>query len=161
MRSNVLVPALAAIAAALPAPNPQQINLDLVLNAPRPTFTQATGVTAQVVTYDTSAILASATAASSISVALTNVASSSPSVVKRAVCSPQPSGYGPVTTSPRDDAASFLANPVYANAALSAAVPSGYVQTFRNLTASSSAYGYLGFTNLKAYDTQACATKCT
>ncbi|KAH0395470.1 hypothetical protein KCU89_g10297, partial [Aureobasidium melanogenum] len=79
---------------------------------------------------------------------------------KRSACGPEPSGYGPVTDNPRDDAASFLANPVYANAANSAAAPAGYVQTFKNLNASSSAYGYLGFSNLQSYSPQTCATKC-
>ncbi|KAH0395479.1 glycoside hydrolase, partial [Aureobasidium melanogenum] len=79
---------------------------------------------------------------------------------KRSACGPEPSGYGPVTDNPRDDAASFLANPVYANAANSAAAPAGYVQTFKNLNASSSAYGYLGFSNLQSYSPQTCALKC-
>lgn len=161
MRSIILIPTLATFVAALPAPNPQVINLDLIINAPKPTFTQAVGVTAQLVTYDTKAILASATAASSISVALTNVASSTPSKVKRAACGPEPSGYGPVTTNPKDDAASFLQNTVYSKAALNAIAPAGYVQTFKNLNASSSAYGYLGFSTLKEYNPQTCATKCT
>ncbi|CAD0054829.1 unnamed protein product [Aureobasidium pullulans] len=149
MRSTFLIPALVAVVAALPAPNPQEINLDLIINVPTPTIIQATGTPDQIVTYDTKAILASATAVSSISVDITDVATSTPSIVKRAACGPEPSGYGPVTTNPKDDAASFAANPVYANAANSAAVPSGYVQTFKNLNASSSAYGYMGYTNLK------------
>ncbi|KAG9734145.1 hypothetical protein KCU73_g10856, partial [Aureobasidium melanogenum] len=42
----------------------------------------------------------------------------------------------------------------------SAAAPAGYVQTFKNLNASSSAYGYLGFSNLQSYSPQTCALKC-
>ncbi|KAG2163358.1 hypothetical protein VTO58DRAFT_110759 [Aureobasidium pullulans] len=160
MRSTFLIPALVAVVAALPAPNPQEIDLDLIVNVPTPTIIQATGTPDQIITYDTKAILASATAVSSISVDITDVATSTPSIVKRAACGPEPSGYGPVTTNPKDDATSFAANPVYANAANSAAVPSGYVQTFKNLNASSSAYGYMGFTNLKEYNPQTCATKC-
>ncbi|THY30948.1 hypothetical protein D6D01_03050 [Aureobasidium pullulans] len=147
MRSTFLIPVLVAVVAALPAPNPQEIDLDLIINVPTPTIIQATGTPDQIVTYDTKAILASATAASSISVDITDVATSTPSIVKRAACGPEPSGYGPVTSSPKDDAASFAANPVYANAANGAAVPSGYVQTFKNLNASSSAYGYMGRSN--------------
>ncbi|KAI4717846.1 hypothetical protein E4T48_05951 [Aureobasidium sp. EXF-10727] len=160
MRSTFFVPALVAVVAALPAPAPQEIDLDLFLNIPTPTVIQATGTPDKIVTYDTKAILASATQVSSISVAVTDAASSTPSIVKRAACGPEPSGYGPVTTNPKDDAASFLANPVYANAANAATVPDGYVQTFKNLNASSSAYGYLGFTNLQSYSPQTCATKC-
>lgn len=142
MRSTFFIPTLVAVVAALPAPAPQEINLDLFAQVPTPTVVQATGFPT-IVTFDTKALLASATKASSISVAITDAASSTPSIVKRAVCSPQPSGYGPVTNNPKDDAASFLANPVYANAANAAAVPAGYAQTFQNLNASSSAYGYL------------------
>lgn len=160
MRSTFVISALVAVVAALPAPAPQEIDLDLVVNIPTPTVIQATGTPDKIVTYDTKAILASATAASSISVAVTDAASSAASVVKRSACGPEPSGYGPVTTDPKDDAASFLANPVYANAANAAAVPAGYDQTFRNLNASSSAYGYLGFSYLQSYSPQTCATKC-
>lgn len=160
MRSTFAISALVAVVAALPAPAPQEIDLDLIVNIPTPTVIQATGTPDKIVTYDTKAILASATAASSISVAVTDAASSAASVVKRSACGPEPSGYGPVTTDPKDDAASFLANPVYANAANAAAVPAGYDQTFRNLNASSSAYGYLGFSYLQSYSPQTCATKC-
>ncbi|KAG9661651.1 hypothetical protein KCU64_g2438, partial [Aureobasidium melanogenum] len=163
MRTTFLISALVAVVAALPAPAPQEINLDLFVNIPTPTVIQATGTPDKIVTYDTKAILASATAASSISVAVTDAASaasSAASVVKRSACGPEPSGYGPVTTDPKDDAASFLANPVYANAASSAAIPAGYVQTFKNLNASSSAYGYLGYSYLQSYSPQTCATKC-
>ncbi|KAG9568413.1 hypothetical protein KCU71_g2119, partial [Aureobasidium melanogenum] len=163
MRSTFIISALVAVVAALPAPAPQEIDLDLLINIPTPTVIQATGTPDKIVTYDTKAILASAIAASSISVAVTDAASpasSAASVVKRSACGPEPSGYGPVTDNPRDDAASFLANPVYANAANSAAAPAGYVQTFKNLNASSSAYGYLGFSNLQSYSPQTCATKC-
>lgn len=160
MRSTFVISAFAAVVAALPAPAPQEINLDLFVNIPTPTVIQATGTPDKIVTYDTKAILASATAASSISVAVSDAASSTANIAKRSACGPEPSGYGPVTTNPKDDAASFLANPVYANTANSAAVPAGYVQTFKNLNASSSAYGYLGFTNLQSYNPQTCATKC-
>lgn len=159
MRSTFFVSTLVAVVAALPAPAPQEINLDLFAQVSTPTIIQATGAPT-IVSYDTKALLASATQASSISVAITDAASSTPSVVKRAVCSPQPSGYGPVTNNPKDDAPSFLANPIYANAANAAAVPAGYAQTFKNLNASSSGYGYLGFSNLQSYSPQTCATKC-
>ena len=162
MRTTFVISALLAVVAALPAPAPQEIDLDLFIHIPTPTVIQATGTPDKIVTYDTKAILASATAASSISVAVTDAASSvaSASIVRRSACEPEPSGYGPVTTDPKDDAASFLANPAYANAANSAAVPAGYVQTFKNLNASSSAYGYLGFSNLQSYSPQTCAAKC-
>ncbi|RYC56894.1 hypothetical protein CHU98_g9302 [Xylaria longipes] len=79
-------------------------------------------------------------------------------VVKRA-CQPQTPGYGPV---PDDDtAAGFLSYSGFADAANSAATPDGYSVNYRNLKSSSNAYGYMGFTLLESYDTQACATQCT
>ncbi|KAJ9644470.1 hypothetical protein H2199_003433 [Coniosporium tulheliwenetii] len=44
--------------------------------------------------------------------------------------------------------------------AIGAPVPSGYTNTFTNLKASNNAYGYMGFTTLKTYDSNACASKC-
>ncbi|KAI0533713.1 hypothetical protein GGR58DRAFT_521176 [Xylaria digitata] len=79
-------------------------------------------------------------------------------VVKR-VCQAQPLGSGP---SPDvDTAAAFLSFSAFSEAAESATTPVGYSLNYRNLNASSNAYGYLGFTLLENYDTQSCATKCT
>lgn len=77
---------------------------------------------------------------------------------KRSPCQEQPQGAGLVTLP--DTAADFLNNQIYADTALAAPVPSGYSQTFSNLAASSSAYGYMGYTTLSSYDTGLCASKC-
>lgn len=78
--------------------------------------------------------------------------------VKRQSCQAQPLGAGPVPSP--DTAEAFLAYADFAAAASAAPVPDGYYQTFSNLAASTSAYGYLGYTTLKAYDTAICASKC-
>lgn len=60
-----------------------------------------------------------------------------------------------------DTAANFLANPKYAAAAKNAGLPpAGYVQSFKNLQASSNAMGYLGYSTLDTYDTKTCASRC-
>ncbi|KAI1289053.1 hypothetical protein F5Y03DRAFT_64376 [Xylaria venustula] len=79
-------------------------------------------------------------------------------VVKRA-CQPQTLGNGPV---PDDDSASgFLSFSAFSEAANSATTPNGYALRYRNLNASSNAYGYMGFTLLDSYDVQSCASQCT
>ena len=78
--------------------------------------------------------------------------------VKRQSCQPQPLGAGPVPSPDTPEA--FLAYADFAAAAADAPVPAGYYQTFSNLNASTSAYGYLGYTTLQAYDTGLCASKC-
>ncbi|KAK8093436.1 hypothetical protein PG997_000121 [Apiospora hydei] len=75
-----------------------------------------------------------------------------------APCAPQPTGYGPVPSP--DTADSFLAYPAFSAAASNAPVPSNYAKTFINTQSSSSSYGYLGFTVLKSYDPEACASQC-
>ncbi|KAK8085995.1 hypothetical protein PG994_000969 [Apiospora phragmitis] len=79
-------------------------------------------------------------------------------VVRRDGCEPQPLGSGPVPSPDTPD--SFLSWPDFANAANGAQAPNNYVQTFANLQAANNDYGYLGFTTLTSYDTQACATAC-
>ncbi|KAI0197983.1 hypothetical protein F4808DRAFT_269718 [Astrocystis sublimbata] len=79
-------------------------------------------------------------------------------LVKRA-CQPQTLGKGPVPDV--DTAAAFLSYPAFKNAAESAATPTGFALNYRNLNASSNAYGYMGFTLLDEYNTQTCASKCT
>lgn len=74
-------------------------------------------------------------------------------------CAPQPAGYGPPTTNP-DTAAAFVANPVYHQLAQSAASPSGYAQTFKDLNASVNANSYMGLYTLQSYDVAGCAAKC-
>lgn len=145
--SSYALPALAAnLAAALP--RPQDIDFDLVLAAPDPTFTQEVGVTAQTITIDPQALIASATAAiSSVSVDAGDVLSSTAvAQAKRAAaattCVPQPAGAtsAPTYAAADDNAANFLANTYYASVASAAPTPSGYSQSFLNKQASNNAY---------------------
>ncbi|KAI5197076.1 hypothetical protein E4T38_08194 [Aureobasidium subglaciale] len=198
--------ALAAIAADLIAamPRPQDIDLDMVEAAPDPTYTEILGLTAQVVTYDTTAILAEATAAiTSASAAVTDVLSGTAMVSKRditsysemsystnasstldpksnlwvavtptpiavdkrdlgarAACTALPTGIAAYALS-ADTASDFRANSSWASIASQAPVPSGYVNTVLNAAGANSAYGYLGYSNLASYDTNACAAKCS
>ncbi|KAG9661792.1 hypothetical protein KCU64_g2351, partial [Aureobasidium melanogenum] len=71
MRFSLTFPALAAnMAAVLAAPQPQDLNINMIVAAPDPTYSEAVGVTAQVVTLDSTAIAAQATSAvSSASIA--------------------------------------------------------------------------------------------
>ncbi|KAI1124305.1 hypothetical protein F5Y10DRAFT_31946 [Nemania abortiva] len=73
-------------------------------------------------------------------------------------CTSLPAGAGPIPSP--DTADSFLAYSVFSNAAKNAPVPTGYFQTFENLQASNSAYGYSGYSTLESYDTQECARRC-
>ncbi|KAI4766424.1 hypothetical protein E4T52_00888 [Aureobasidium sp. EXF-3400] len=213
--SSYALPALAAnLVAALPAP--QDIDLDMVEAAPDPTYTQTLGLTAQIVTYDTTAILAEATAAATVtSVAVDDVLDGTAIVSKRQVApstssegeanptsSSSDEGAAPsswfdervgiwVTTSPTptanekrnivargaactalptgiasyalsaDTASDFRANGSWASIASEAPVPSGYVNTVVNAAGANSGYGYLGYSNLNSYDTNACAAKCS
>lgn len=159
--SSLALPAIAAnLVAALP--RPQEIDLDMVIAAPDPTYTEIPGSTAQVVTYDTTSILAEATAAaSSVSIAVTNVATGTAAAkIKRAACDVQPTGVSAYALQ-TDSASAFRADPRWASLASAAPTPAGFVQTQLNANGANSAYGYLGYYNLDSYDTQACATKCT
>ncbi|KAF1999922.1 hypothetical protein P154DRAFT_211563 [Amniculicola lignicola CBS 123094] len=74
-------------------------------------------------------------------------------------CAVQPKGDGPVPTP--DTAEAFVAYKPFSEAAYAATIPKGYVQTFKDLHAASTAQGYLGYTTLESYDTNACAAACT
>jgi hypothetical protein len=132
----------AALGAVAAMAAPQFIDLDMAIAAPDPTYTVASDATAQVVTINTGSLLASASAAATVtSIAITDVLSASASgVQKRAAssCTALPTGIAKY------------------------ALPSGtgYNNTMTNQGASNSAYGYLGFSNLVDYDTNACAAKC-
>lgn len=169
MRYSYILPAFASLAFALP----QDIDLDMVIAAPDPTYTTSVGLTAQVVTYDTTSILAEASAAaSSISIAVDNVASTTVDVaataeatadakVKRAACDPQPTGFAAYALS-SDTAADFRANGSWASIASAQPVPTGYARTQLNANGANSAYGYLGYYTLpNGYDSNACAKICT
>ncbi|KAH0335609.1 hypothetical protein KCU74_g2422, partial [Aureobasidium melanogenum] len=163
------LPALVAnLAAALPAAQPQEINLSMVLDTPDPTFSQAVGVAAQTVTYDTASLIAVASAAaSSVSIAVSDVLSQTAVISKRAAtataCVPQFTGASsaPTYSAGADNAANFLANTYYASVASAAALPTGYNQAFVNQQASCNAFGYLGYDTFDTYDIATCASRCT
>jgi hypothetical protein len=142
MLSLILFSSVIGLACA--APRPQNIDFSLADALPDPTFSIAVGVTAQVVTYDASAILSSA--ASQITATVVNTAAAviattdAASNQKRDACSAQPaqpSGYGPVPSP--DTPSAFLSYSSFAAAATGAPVPSGYTQEFSNLQASNNA----------------------
>ncbi|GAM90385.1 hypothetical protein ANO11243_084280 [Dothideomycetidae sp. 11243] len=157
MRSHISLAAMLALAAAAPAPIPQDIDFDLVDALPAPTYSIAVGATAQVITYDPSAIVSAAQAQ------ITSDVASDPAVtlVKRTACAPQPTGAKNAPVVATDTPTAFSNNTAFASIALAAPVPSGYVQRFQNLNASNNAYGYMGYTTLDSYDTALCAKKCT
>ncbi|KAI5246139.1 hypothetical protein E4T43_02706 [Aureobasidium subglaciale] len=81
------------------------------------------------------------------------------SIVKRdGSCVQQPLGVNHASLP--DTPAAFAADPYYGIQAVNAVLPSGYVQTFSNLTASNSADGYIGFTLMNSYDVATCGSKC-
>ncbi|KAG9944908.1 hypothetical protein KCU85_g7589, partial [Aureobasidium melanogenum] len=166
--SSYAIPVLAAnLAAAMP--RPQNIDLDMVIDTPDPTYTQAVGVAAQTVTYDTASLIAAATSAvSSVSVEISDVLSQTAVATnaKRAApttCAPQPSGAtsAPTYAANADNAANFLANTYYASVASAAPTPSGYSQAFVAQQASNNAFGYLGYDTFDTYDVATCAQRCT
>jgi len=84
-------------------------------------------------------------------------------------CAPQPDGYGPKVTP--DTASAFLAYPpfhsmasaaptVVASNNLASGSGNAYLQTFKDLNASSSANSYLGLYTLTSYNVSACAAHC-
>lgn len=136
MRSLLLTAALVGMSMASPVP--QDIDLDMVIAAPDPTFTESIGATAQVVTYDTATIIAAATSVTSMTVdtvapASTDVAAR---LARRGNCATQPAGATGAPTVTADNPSAFLSNTAFASAASAAATPSGYDQTFVNLNAS-------------------------
>ncbi|KAH0090939.1 hypothetical protein KCU96_g7811, partial [Aureobasidium melanogenum] len=160
MRLTLAIQGFAALAVAMPAARPQEIDVNMVLAAPDPVaYDPAVGATAQVVSYDYTSLIAQATAPAT-SVA-SDVAATATAIEKRgAACtSLAPGASGAPTYSP-DTPAAFASNLDFASVASSAPVPTGYTNTFTNANASSSAYGYLGFTTLSTFDTAKCAAKC-
>jgi hypothetical protein len=145
--SSYALPALAAnLVAALP--RPQELDFDLIDAAPDPTFTEAVGATAQTITIDPKALLASATAdISSVSVDAGDILSSTAVVYKRAAatpatCAPQAAGAtsAPTYAADIDNVSNFNANTYYGSIASKAPIPTGYSQAFLNKQASSNAY---------------------
>ncbi|KAI5203700.1 hypothetical protein E4T39_04003 [Aureobasidium subglaciale] len=163
MRLSLTLPVIAShVAAVLAAP--QNLDLDMVADAPDPTYTQKAGVTAQLVSYDPQSIAAQATAAvSSVEVVVSDVLSGTAvlkrDVNKRTACATQPTGASSYASAPTDPSAWATYAP-FSAAASAGATPSGYTNEFTNLAASNNAYGYLGFTTLQSYDVNTCSKKC-
>ncbi|TIA29393.1 hypothetical protein D6C78_10241 [Aureobasidium pullulans] len=160
MRLTLVFPGFAAVALAMPAPLPQEIDVGMVLAAPEPiTYDPVVGATAQVVSYDFTSMLAQATAPAT-SVA-TDAAATATAIEKRgAACTSLAAGASGAPAYSPDTPAAFASNSDFASVAINAPVPTGYSNTFTNANASNSAYGYLGFTTLSTFDTAKCAAKC-
>lgn len=87
-------------------------------------------------------------------------ASATASVEKRdGTCIQQPLGISHASLP--DTAAAFASDAWYGVQAVAAGTPTGFVQTFSNLTASNSADAYMGFTLLSSYDVPTCGAKCS
>lgn len=132
------------IGLACAAPRPQDIDFALADALPDPIYSEAVDVTAQVVTYDASAVLSSAApqiTATVVDTAAAVIATTDAlSNLKRDACAAQqaqPLGHGPVPSP--DTPSAFLSYSSFAAAATEAPVPSGYTQQFSNLQASSGA----------------------
>ncbi|KAI1331441.1 hypothetical protein F5Y16DRAFT_268412 [Xylariaceae sp. FL0255] len=146
----LLLNALMALVGASPLERRQQLNIQLLKDTPDP-------VTASIpigqVTQATSYNMPAATEA-----AISEPLVSKRGLIARDACDPQPAGSGPAISP--DTAEEFLASDILSQIANTADVPTGYVNTFTNLQASNSAYGYLGLTSLSSYSPDTCAQQC-
>ncbi|KAI4856406.1 hypothetical protein E4T45_02131 [Aureobasidium sp. EXF-8846] len=176
MRYSLILPAFCSIVSGLPSP--QNLNFNLIDAAPDPIVSQSFGLTQQLVSYDSTAIFAEATAAAtSVSIAVSDVLSgtaivsqseATPTLINnderdldaRAACTPLPTGVADYALS-LDTAFDFRSNGSWASMASQAPVPSGYVNTVLNAAGANRAYGFLGYYNLPSYDSSACAAKCS
>ncbi|PSN69230.1 hypothetical protein BS50DRAFT_599541 [Corynespora cassiicola Philippines] len=163
MRSTLFISAICGLAAAAPAPAPQQIDVvgaanDLVpLSVLGP---DATAVPGAKPTYN--AVAAAKSDAEDVpSDPITSNTSGKRGIQKRDACSTQPGGNGPI---PGDGSVeAYLAgNSILAQTAQAAGTPRGYVKSFTNLQGSTQQAGYLTYKNLDggAYNVDACAAFC-
>lgn len=165
MRSVAYLPALAALASAGPLVARQAIDIDALKAAEDPVIVTVTpGAPETTVSYHLPSATAQAVenpldlSTRDLETRNLEAVVASPQVEKRAACDPVRPGFGPAVSPDTDEA--FLAFNDFKATAEGASVPSGYKQTFVNLKASNSAYGYLGYTELESYDTALCASKC-
>lgn len=156
MRSFIALSSLLALVAAAPAS--QDIDFDLADSVPNPSYVTSIGVTAQLVTYDATSVLAAA--AAQITATETDDSGIAARNEKRTACQVQPTGAKNAPTVSTDTPAAFTANAAFASLANAAPTPSGYVNAFTNLHGSNNAYGYMGYTTLDTYDVNTCANKC-
>lgn len=123
------------------APAPQDIDFSLAYAVPNPTYSEAVGVTAQSITYNSETVYASAASQVTASVSDTSaaviVSTDAASNEKRTACPAQPTGYGPIPSP--DSASAFAAFTSFASIASAAPTPSGYSQEFVNLNGSNNA----------------------
>lgn len=126
------------------APRPQDIDFELAKSLPDLVYSEAIGVTAQVITYDASTVLPSAAAQITATVVNTDGAviatTDAASNQKRDACAAQPaqpSGFGAVPTP--DTASAFQSYSSFKAAATGASTPPGYTRQFSNLQASNQA----------------------
>lgn len=160
--------ALYAHAFPKPMPLPQAFDFDAIQALPPPPkITMSVGVTAQTVKINTAAIIKSAVQAVTTDpldaparkVKRQAVATSSSSPSSCVGGSPQPTGAFPPSSPDTPDG--FKNDPQYATIANAATTPSGYIQVYKALTASTVTWYYLGYTLMSSYDTQACANLCS
>lgn len=155
MRSLLCLAAFLVSAQGSPLQERQLLNVTQIEEAPKPTTASIPiGIASQLVDYD----LPAATQSATESPLATATGHGKRGIAVRSACDPQATGAGPVPTP--DTASAFLALPAFAATASAAPIPSGYTQTYENLEGSSNAYGYMGFTTMDSYDTEACASKC-
>ncbi|EXF76160.1 hypothetical protein CFIO01_03553 [Colletotrichum fioriniae PJ7] len=153
MRYSLNIIALAALASAAPTTT-APMDFDAIMGAAAPTLTGppvlATGQTG---------VYNAAAASSSAAAAVTGVASASATQsIAAHPCAVQPDGYG--TQVQPDTVDAFQSFAQFHKEAQSAANPSGYANTFKDLSAAVNANSYLGLYTLKSYDVAACAAKC-
>lgn len=160
MRSVAYLPALAALVSASPLVARQEIDIDALKAAPDPTIVTVTaGAPQTTAAYNLASATAEAVAnPSDLDKRQFDALVGAPLIQKRAACDPQRLGFGPAVTP--DTAEAFLAFDEFKTTAEGASAPSGYEQTFVNLQASNSAYGYLTYTEIESYDTALAASKC-
>lgn len=147
--------ALAAVmaGAALAAPRPQGLDFDIIeAAAPVPTASIPV-IDAEAATSVVDYIPTAAATSAAADIEANPVKPISRRVKRdNSACAQQPDSS--------DTAEAFLANEKYSTAANAAGVPSGYSLSYRNLKASSNAFGYMGYSTLKTYDVDTCASRC-
>jgi hypothetical protein len=163
MRSFTVAAAFAAMAVANPVPQPQGFDWKAIdaLSAIPTVSIPVVDVAAKASTVAFDASAAASSIAAVVKASGVDATSTSGLKVRAAAvtCKPQPSGAGPIVHSP-DTPEAFLAFDNFKQQAIAAPTPAGYYNAFTNLQASNNAYGYMGYTLLNEYSTQACAAKC-
>ncbi|KAF3009730.1 hypothetical protein E8E13_009180 [Curvularia kusanoi] len=151
MKYSFAASALLGLAAAAP----QMININAALAVPTPTILgpKVEETKPAAVSYNPAAAASAAAA-----VVKSEGAIEKRAVYKRGACDAQPAGSGPVPSP--DTAAAFSASSDFSTAATGASTPSGYKQSFVNLSGSSQQAGYLTYKTFTSYDVQGCADAC-